>query len=559
MKVTHWFTLDAETELSKRINRIDWKFGIRVLQRINEHESDSEDGFSSDLDTSPGYTDSLPSYIDSSPSSSGNFKRSAKNIGNTSQKKGGDSDRKEESFVSARLQPRANERVVSSRSIPFDIQYISMPPRADGRLTHGLPQNIAYSYDSSEGKGVDVFVVDSGFAPLAEHHAEFKDSVGQIKGWFRAKGPWPAKPGTDVLEAEELRNQWHGTNVISRLIGKHSGLASKANIWPAVTYDAYGNFQHIYAIDILLQIRDKILVEAKKDPEYKAIVNLSWAFDDHKSTSELTDERTAKVYLKELYTSELEYIRSISEIADNALELLLALKNVIVVTGAGNGNVGTPITDWPAKRGKDFKNLVVVGSVEATGNILAMVPADFVMVYTLASSLFVPVISSDQETIEANEYTLISGISFGTPTVSAILANHLSSNPKWGPIQAIEKLYKDAYPRRKEGVPIVWTGIGLAVDGDVGGKPSSGDEGASCRAKGKAVDRGPQNPETEFGDDTDCEYEIDSQYGGEDPDNHRPEGAFISTRTVLEVHKTQTVLRTVDVTATTLVTRLTNS
>ncbi|EPS45820.1 hypothetical protein H072_129 [Dactylellina haptotyla CBS 200.50] len=227
---------------------------------------------------------------------------------------------------------------------------------------------------------------------------------------------------------------------------------------------------------------------------------------------------------------------------------------------------------WPSKRGADgsLERLVVVGSANSDGTVLEDERENFVKVYAPSSCIMTPFLALNERSSHRSNYQLKNNYSLGVASVAAILANHLSANKDWTVTQAIEKLYKDAYPRIKNGRPIAWTGVRAPTAGQREHSESD-DEPKACKGKRKQTDEddddtskkakleeGPSGgPAVHRRQDVEEIEDCDDDYEELGIDEGGPAGNFISTRTVLQAYKTQvvSVTRTVEVTATTLVTR----
>ncbi|KAK6525815.1 hypothetical protein TWF281_010858 [Arthrobotrys megalospora] len=432
------------------------------------------------------------------------------------------------------LQKRSLLEYRFDKGIPSDLRYYSKPP---GTTSDKWESEPVY-YEDSEGEGIDIFVLDNGFTSAATEHDQFKDAIqnNQIKGWLFAGGVQEGRNHDEILSKDDAtKSDFHGTEVISKIIGRRTGFARKANIWVASCPDYEGVCWTFYYIDLLFKILEKIDEETEQDPNYKAIINLSVVLDIHRIGKELDD------YTAMTTQGERKYIEAYSQIADIVLEMLGKRKNVIIVTGTGNDWVDRPVFDWPAKRGSSIKNMVVVGSVDENSEINSLSEADFVKVYALSTGITVPSFTVDQAgkqvpKMDGSEtaFKQTAGISFANPIVCSILATQLSAHPNWSMQQAIDKLYSDAYPRLSgpNALKIVWTGTSPAACGP-------GSSGTRKRSLGhhNDINRREECPDIE--EDTGAE------------------GEYSATSTVLVEVKTVDV--TVTITETTRVARATDA
>ncbi|KAF3941976.1 hypothetical protein ABW19_dt0208997 [Dactylella cylindrospora] len=150
---------------------------------------------------------------------------------------------------------------------------------------------------------------------------------------------------------------------------------------------------------------------------------------------------------------------------DELLELYSRIPNLVIVTGTGNEPVGKDIKAWPAVRGGDYPDaLVVVGGVDPDGDISNNVPSDFVKVYALAESVEVPWIRRGVPILRLNRYDMKKGTSLSSAIVAGILATHMSDHFERTSLEAIEKLERNSYARQEDGPKVAWTGIRSSLD-----------------------------------------------------------------------------------------------
>ncbi|KAK6347565.1 hypothetical protein TWF718_005403 [Orbilia javanica] len=344
----------------------------------------------------------------------------------------------------------------NGQGAPPDIKWITSPPAGQyGRETN--EQKIANSfrsfYGGAKGFNVDIYVVDSGFSAAAKFHESFgyASHFRRVGSWMKTGGIEP----TEVVLTDYDTETYHGTDVTSKIIGFKTGLAPYAKIISAI-FNANGeqNRNSCFYAELLLKIRKGIL----EKPFTKAIINLSVVLDGHLRKDK--GDFSQYPFLKEV---ERNYLDLMAIYADKAMDKVLELDNVIVVTGTGNGDVGDPIRDWPAKRGtREASNLVVVGNADVHGRLNGHVEAEFVKVYGIAEYIAVPAVRSNYaRAVNAGKtrYTEEAGISLVVPMISGILACHLSDFPTITPLEAVKKLYKDAYPYEKDSrIKMAWTG-----------------------------------------------------------------------------------------------------
>ncbi|KAF3925463.1 hypothetical protein ABW21_db0207619 [Orbilia brochopaga] len=282
------------------------------------------------------------------------------------------------------------------RQVTRDLDMYEKPPGIPD--LHDWIDNPHITRDQSEGAGVDIFVIDTGLAKNADKSKEFKHAYDnrQFKGWIIARSPFSTEAPFD--RRAFTTGAFHGTYVLSKIIGNSTGWARKANIWVVVVPDNSGY---------------------EKDPGYRAIINLSGTTPTHRTGAELDP------YL-DLTATEKRFVEAISQLQDIVLKMLIKRQNVVLVTGTGNGLLGSPVKtyQWPAKRGNWGKNLVVVGSADVLGNINSWDRADFVKVYGIVEDVVVPEFKNDpgppisQLPTPGEPLVKVFGVSYGKPSSS---------------------------------------------------------------------------------------------------------------------------------------------
>ncbi|KAF3916114.1 hypothetical protein AA313_de0201038 [Arthrobotrys entomopaga] len=129
-------------------------------------------------------------------------------------------------------------------------------------------------FEDSEGKDIDVFVLDTGLADHADELETFRHAYqnNQIKGWLLPRGPLATNEHREKRYLDDNGqydindSSFHGTQVISKIIDERVGFARKANIWVAALYDKAENSFQVYVIDLLFQILEKIDEETSPTP-----------------------------------------------------------------------------------------------------------------------------------------------------------------------------------------------------------------------------------------------------------------------------------------------------
>lgn len=129
----------------------------------------------------------------------------------------------------------------------------SAPWGVDRTDQRALPLNGTFTTEAEAGKGVDVYVVDSGILPT---HVDFGGRVAQ--GWS------VVNDGTGVLDCNG-----HGTHVAGTAAGTKYGVAKSATIIPVRVFDCSGGG---YTSDV---IKGLDWVKANHQAGTPAVVNLS--------------------------------------------------------------------------------------------------------------------------------------------------------------------------------------------------------------------------------------------------------------------------------------------
>lgn len=129
-----------------------------------------------------------------------------------------------------------------------------------GRISHRVRNNPDYFYSDSAGKGVRVYVLDTG---IRTSHAEFAPN----------RAVWGTNFIPDTPNADE---DGHGTHVAGTIAGKTFGVAKKATVVAVKVLDRTGSGYMSY----LLQGLNWAVADAKKRGiAKKAVINMSLGGD----------------------------------------------------------------------------------------------------------------------------------------------------------------------------------------------------------------------------------------------------------------------------------------
>ncbi|KAK6497301.1 hypothetical protein TWF506_004774 [Arthrobotrys conoides] len=352
---------------------------------------------------------------------------------------------------------------------------VSKHPNA-GELAPNSP--CTYETNSSQGRGVIVYVVDSGFDI---RHTDFKDT-----NWAKddehifidEDDSMENFRSMKFIEPNQMERPYHGTLVLSKLLGAKNGIAklvtpvlvkytsARGKHWPAWYVECLG--------EVLRRIEDHMKKNSGAGPiaqgsgQYLILSNLVLPLEPG------TEERKA---------------------LDEFFKRLRSLNNVAYISAAGNGNhqpegKNRRPNPWkqqyrldpilkstvPQAYGYDEanKNLIVVGGTDHSGRILFQT-APFVHVSAPAEDIELAV--GQVGLFRGTGYELAHGTSVSAPSVAGVLATFISA---YGDtvLEAKDRLYRLAYPRadiaamsetrRKLYPPVVFNGFGKDPNEDEG-------------------------------------------------------------------------------------------
>ena len=215
---------------------------------------------------------------------------------------------------------------------PEELAVVSQPKN---QLVPMIPSE--YQYDPSGGKGITVYVVDSG---AGTQNPEYINIPGSKRWLFPGFGPTPDK------DQDDKRN--HGSCVLSKVASPTFGVAKNVDvvIVKLQASTSGGGFS------ILSSTLADALIEVKKDIQDnklqgKAVINFSFGL-------ELQDSDRNKDWIKTM----------IQQIVDLDVPFTIA---------SGNSAAdGRPTVDrYPALWAGDINGLIVVGATDNDGNLAA--------------------------------------------------------------------------------------------------------------------------------------------------------------------------------------------
>ncbi|KAF3278889.1 hypothetical protein TWF970_004433 [Orbilia oligospora] len=350
----------------------------------------------------------------------------------------------------------------------YDVRFLATPPPSleettrQKILTHGVPENAWL--DDSQGEGVNVYLLTSGVFEEAKDHPELSRALGtegRIKGWLHHRMVGDEETDRDYMDFDGQIAPPVGTGLVSKILGKRAGLAKKADVWIASHgkrgWD--GPWPALIVAEQIMAIRQHILTQRETDPEYKAVIQVASETIEYLKEK----ERGSGGVQFPISKNDKNWMEQISIISDEALESLMQLENIIVVSSAGGSpkDFGTPIVNWPAVRGPDFSNLVIVGAVDNSGNLVFKEKAEFIKVSAVGYGVEVPFMRrlEDVGVIQGGYESVAKGHHHAATAAAGILATHLSSNQDLDATGAINKLYNDAYARTHGGPKVAWVGV----------------------------------------------------------------------------------------------------
>ncbi|EON63563.1 hypothetical protein W97_02791 [Coniosporium apollinis CBS 100218] len=177
------------------------------------------------------------------------------------------------------------------------------------------------------------------------------------------------------------------------------------------------------------------------------------------------------------------YDEAMKESFEIVIQELLDLKNVVLVTPAGNNDEGVEIKTPPAVLGPKFEELIVVvgviGDAGADRYKGKFQTADYIKISGVATD---SVCASEKgKGDNGGDYEKgVAGTSYAAATVSGLAAYFLGTGVE---VKGFRKtLYDAAYPRISEGRKVLWNGVDYTkVPGAPGGPPKEQNQNPSPR------------------------------------------------------------------------------
>ncbi|EPS35749.1 hypothetical protein H072_10770 [Dactylellina haptotyla CBS 200.50] len=343
-----------------------------------------------------------------------------------------------ERSINSKPLPVSKDGLQVLRNAPPEYGLLSRPKKYDSQLSNRLKRSY-YHYQNS-GEGVVVYLVDSGCDPS---HPEFEST--RFQDWIVSKSLLSAENGTDACNIF-----CHGTEIASKIAGRHLGIAPRAQLVVVPTNDSEGLIWFYTVLAALMEIYNHIKSRNLGRP---CIVTMALRLP-----VTYQDEKTRPT----LYHAFLDLSAKI-----------IGLGNVIMVASAGNGRSDERIRNFPAILAADnrFRNLVVAGGADSYyfQNMYQFDNGFVNFVWALGGNLTVA--TTPDPRLHPTEVTLDdyyrdyyrTGTSGATAIVSGMLASYISRNMKSKTriVDAIKQLKKFSYPNAPGGVPMIHDGITL--------------------------------------------------------------------------------------------------
>ncbi|KAF3224997.1 hypothetical protein TWF191_005845 [Orbilia oligospora] len=336
----------------------------------------------------------------------------------------------------------------------------------------GLDVADEYLFDSDDGRGSTVYIVDGGINLNHSAFAWKPEKDPKNIGWIWA-GPRPSDRQEDH-SPNTSETAVRGTHVAAKVIGAVTGLARLASTYMVVPYDADGGLNILTYLDALVKMHDHIKITTGANPNKKVVICFSHPVV-HVARSQ---EFIRWPQYKNITQSKKDFMNAATSILDEILEDFGTMKNVVMVTRASGlllDKAPDPLLSWPARRANtgNIMNLVLVGGVNNNGVKIMQAPSS-VLVYAPAQDVRVPILHRTN----LNAYTTIPySIRLSVGSISGMLAFFMSKYNEDGRA-AKNRLEANAYPRVKFGYSVAWNGLRVPSCGFNAPQDSKGDDKA---------------------------------------------------------------------------------
>ncbi|GJD02248.1 alkaline proteinase [Colletotrichum higginsianum] len=330
-----------------------------------------------------------------------------------------------------------------------ELKVVSQPP---GSNLKDLP---GYRYASEAGKGVTIYVMDSGANP---QNPEWAGMTGTKEFLYVAD-----------VKREEKDSRNHGTCVASKATGPAYGTAKDANL---VMVKLPDRKMKSAVLTALVDISNDVY---QKGIEGKAVINMS----------------IGHVLAEQDLTALAEQNSTSTVMAYRLLLVSLMAEDIVIVAASGNeaDSDSFDVVTYPALFGATT-DLIVVGAVKKNGNRAEFARGTGDQLTTSAPG-YVTCASGRSDGSDKRH-----GTSYAAPTVAGVVAVWLSQAEHRARLQVPGKVAANtkamvkslSYARVRGGPPVIWNGI----------DPRR----RACRGMGN-----PANRRRQDGDATDCEEE----------------------------------------------------
>ncbi|KAK6505656.1 hypothetical protein TWF481_007547 [Arthrobotrys musiformis] len=325
-----------------------------------------------------------------------------------------------------------------------------------------------YETNSSQGRGVVVYVIDRGFDL---RHTDFRDvnwAADEEHLFIDQDESWDSIRSIRITESNTGSSPYHGTLVLSKLLGAKNGVAKLVTPvivkFTAETGRLASSWYVECIAEVIRRIEERTGNGSQGGPQGSGQYIILSTF----STPLQTDDEKRRL--------------------DEAFETLRSLNNVLFVVSAGNGNEiegrervpperqyrRDPIlkTMLPRAYGYDDANhnLIVVGGTDLNGRILYQT-APFV--HVSAPAVDVELATGQFGLFRGTQYAKYRGTSLSAPAVAGVLATYISAYGDTA-TEAKDRLYRLAYPRldtqemsedmKKRYPPVVYNSFGQDPD-----------------------------------------------------------------------------------------------
>ncbi|KAK6522408.1 hypothetical protein TWF281_002970 [Arthrobotrys megalospora] len=347
--------------------------------------------------------------------------------------------------------PEPEVEAIKSPEDNFDLYVLSQPP---GVVVEELRKEL-WNYKNA-GAGQVVYIIDTGF-DLS--HPELRQT--KFGDWIDV-GPFPLGETMDRDETNSFHAETflsyeyvnHGTGIMSKIVGRETGVAQNAEVVVVPTSDWKGEGgAHTPIIDALIKVYDHIRTN---NHDKNCIVNLS--------ISTPLDELDYWAYIDDSGAWSAELLKeNIKYLYEDLVVTTLSLGNVVFVVAAGNQDPDVPINSLPAVLAEERllqDRLVVVGGYDPYTGRNSRQQSEFVKIWAPAESVNCACpwyMAGPNEYQLERQLCLLSGTSLAAPLVSGVILSLLSAGMSIDDV--VPYIYEQAHPRVAHGPKVLYNGI----------------------------------------------------------------------------------------------------